>query len=332
MAYRILSMCDVTACPNVFDSLKDIGEVTTLPPRKDLFIEHIGKYHVYVASLHLQIDRAMLQHARCLHAIATPSTGVDHLDVATMQELGVKLISLRSEYDFLSNITATAEMAWCLLLAVARRLPAAFDAVKQGDWARDRFRGHQLSGKTLGILGYGRLGRIVAQYGMGFRMRVLATDVRQIEAEPNVEMVDCDRLLAESDVLSVHIHLTEENRDFINREMLAKMRPGAVLINTSRGAIIDETALLEALENGNLAGAGLDVIEGEWREDLDRHPLIRYANAHDNLIISPHLGGVTYESQQMAYARTVENLAQYLKQIPTGNRSQNMLPFTAPKD
>ena len=151
---------------------------------------------------------------------------------------------------------------------------AAFDAAKAGHWARDEFRGHQLSGKTLGILGYGRLGRMAAEYGKAFRMRVLACDVRKVEPAEGVEIVDFERLLRESDVLSIHIHLTEENRGLINTGAFAMLKPGAVLINTSRGAIVDEQAFLEALLSGRLAGAGVDVIEGEWNENLADHPLI----------------------------------------------------------
>jgi D-3-phosphoglycerate dehydrogenase len=144
---------------------------------------------------------------------------------------------------------------------------------------------------------------------------VLACDVRPVEPAPGIEMVSFDRLLAESDVLSIHIHLTEENRGLVGAQSFARLKPGAVLVNTSRGAIVNEQALLEALENGRLLGAGLDVIEGEWRDDLDRHPLIRYADTHQNLVISPHVGGVTLESQRMAFSHIANKLAQYLERI-----------------
>jgi D-3-phosphoglycerate dehydrogenase len=206
-------------------------------------------------------------------------------------------------------------MTWCLLLAVARRLPWAFAAAQGGYWARDAFRGSQISGKTLGVLGYGRLGRMVADYGKAFRMRVLVCDVLPVQPAPGVEMVSFERLLAESDVLSIHIHLTDENRRIIDAAALARMKRDALLINTSRGAIIDENAFLAALESGRLAGAGLDVIEGEWRDDLAKHPLIVYANRRQNLVISPHLGGVTVESQRMAYARAADRLADYLAHL-----------------
>jgi D-3-phosphoglycerate dehydrogenase len=247
---------------------------------------------------------------------------LDHLDLEAMCRRQIALISLKGDTEFLDQVTATAEMAWCLLLAVVRRLPWACEAARRGSWARDQFRGHQLSGKTLGILGYGRLGRMVAEYGKAFRMQVLACDVRPVDLAPDVQQVDFDRLLAESNVLSIHIHLTPENRGLLNAAAFARMKPGAVLINTSRGAIVDESALLTALQCGHLLGAGLDVIDGEWREDLNSHALVQHANTHDNLVLAPHIGGITYESQRLAYTHTAEKLAAYLKGIerPTSSR------------
>ena len=206
-------------------------------------------------------------------------------------------------------------MTWALLLATVRRLPWAFAAACEGRWARDEFRGHQISGQTLGILGYGRLGRMVAEYGKAFRMKVIACERQSVMPAPEVELVDFETLLRESDVLSIHVHLTEDNRGLIDREALAAMKQSAILINTSRGAIIDESALLEALQTGRLAGAGLDVIEGEWSTNLQEHPLIRYAREHQNLVISPHVGGVTYESQKMTLEYTVLKLKRYLESI-----------------
>ena len=165
-------------------------------------------------------------------------------------------------------------MAWTLLLAVIRHPPWSFEAAKRGWWTRDRFRGHQLVGKTLGILGYGRLGRIMGRYGRAFLMRVIPHDIRDVASEEGVELVDFDTLLRESDILSIHIHLTQENRNLFTPEVFGKMKKGSCLINTSRGAIIDEGAFLEALENGHPGCAGIDVITGEWDADLQNHPLI----------------------------------------------------------
>jgi len=313
-----LNMADVSEFPDVLEPLNSVAEVVSLPADQKFLIEQIPDFDAYLASLYVRASREVLERAERLRVIATPTTGLDHIDMTCAKERNIAVLSLRDDIEFLGSITATAELAWGLLLATVRRLPWAFDAAKGGHWAREEYRGHQLSGKTLGILGYGRLGRIVAEYGQAFRMRVIAFDVSDVTPAEGVEMVDFHTLLRESDVLSLHIHLTEENRGIINDEVFTKMKPSAVLINTSRGAIVDESALLDALQSGRLAGAGLDVIEGEWNENLARHPLIRYANEHENLVISPHIGGVTYESQRMVYERTVGKLKDYLERLSRG--------------
>ena len=163
--------------------------------------------------------------------------------------------------------------------------------------------------------GLGRLGSIVAQYAHAFRLRVIACDLQPIN-QPNIEQVSFDQLLAQSDILTIHIHLNQANTNLIDRDAFAKMKPQTILVNTSRGAIIDETALIEALETGQIAAAGLDVINGEWLPDLTQHPLIKYLQNHDNLIITPHLGGITVESQQMAYQAAAQKIVQYFADNP----------------
>jgi D-3-phosphoglycerate dehydrogenase / 2-oxoglutarate reductase len=314
MAIRVLSMADTSDCDDVLDPLRRVAEVLVRPADAATLAQLIAAADVYLASLHVRLDAAAINSATRLKAIATPSTGLDHIDPAAAQQRGVTVLSLKDDKAFLNSLTATAELAWALLLSVVRRLPWAVQAAHRGDWARDRFRGHQLSGKTLGIVGYGRLGRMVGEFGKAFRMRVIATDVTSMQPEADVELMPLAQLLPQADVVSIHVHLTDATRGLFGREQIATMKRGAVLINTSRGAIVDEAALLDALESGALLGAGLDVIDGEWRPDLASHPLIRYAGAHENLVISPHIGGVTYESQRMAYARTVEMILKFLRE------------------
>ena len=307
-------MADTSWCPEVLEALKPYAQVVTLKPTRKALLENINRFDAYIASLYVQLDKEILDKATRLKVIVTPSTGTDHIDIEEAGRKNIAILSLKNDTEFLDSVTATAELAWALLLSTVRRLPWAFEAAKAGWWARDRFRGHQLSGKTLGILGYGRLGRIVGQYGNAFRMKVIACDIRKVNPESYVKLVDFDTLLGQSDVLSVHIHLTDENRNLINEKTLAKMKKGAILINTSRGAIIDEQALLKALSSGHLAGAGLDVIDGEWNNNLKTHPLIQYANENENLIISPHIGGVTYESQKMTLEFIIRKLIDFIKE------------------
>jgi D-3-phosphoglycerate dehydrogenase len=283
-----------------------------LPADAGVLRARLGEFDAYLASLQVQLDCTTIESAAKLKVIATPSTGLDHIDLGAAQARGIPVLSLRDDKEFLSALTATAELAWGLLLSVVRRLPWAVLAAHSGDWARDRFRGHQLSGKTLGIIGYGRLGRIIGEYGKAFRMRVLATDISDVAAADHVERMPLAELLPQADVVSIHVHLTEQTRGMLGAAEFARIKRGAVLINTSRGAIIDESALLAALQDETLLGAGLDVVDGEWRTDLAQHPLIAYASSHQNLVISPHIGGVTFESQRMAYGRIVEMMINFL--------------------
>jgi D-3-phosphoglycerate dehydrogenase len=315
MRWKVLNTIDATACPGVFTPLSEIADVEHVPARQDLLRDQIAKFGAYLASLHVRMDHSVLERACRLRVIATASTGLDHIDLKCAAERGVAILSLKADTEFLNSITATAEITWALLLATVRQLPWAFAAALEGRWARDEFRGRQLSGKTLGILGYGRLGRIVGQYGKAFRMHVLAHDIKAAIAEDGIEMVTFERLLTESDVLSIHIHLNDFNRGLMDAAAIGQMKPGAVLINTSRGGIVDEAALLNALQSGKLSGAGLDVIDGEWRQDLDQHPLIRYAGGHRNLVISPHIGVVAVEAQRAAIERTLVTLRNYLQEL-----------------
>lgn len=270
--------------------------------------ETIETFDAILTDLTLQLDKALLEKASKLRLIATATTGLDHIDVPFAISQGIEVISLKGDISFLKEITATAELAWGLLLSTIRSLPSAVISVKKGSWNRADFRGHQLSGKTLGVLGYGRLGKMVSEYGRAFRMRVLVCDKLPMKTPEGISQVQFYELLQESDVISLHLPLEDDTRGLFSKKVFESMKPEAVLINTSRGAIVDEDAFVDALESKRLAGAGVDVIDGEWGTDFSSHPLIRYAQSHDNLIISPHIGGATYESQRMAYERIIQKL------------------------
>ncbi len=306
---------DLSHVPEARRILESAFELRSIEPIESALRRHLPEAAAYFASLHVRLTRALLEDAPLLRAAATPSTGLDHFDLDAMRERGIVVLSLKDDRQLLDRITATAELTWALILACLRRIPAAAAAASRGHWARDEFRGHQLAGKTLGILGCGRLGSMVAEYGQAFRMKVIGCDLLPV-CPPGVEQVSFEELLQRSDILTIHIHLTPENRRLIDRRALAQMKPGSVLINTSRGAIIDETALLEALRNGWIAAAGLDVIDDEWGENLAEHPLVAYSRENENLIITPHIGGVTFESQELAFAAAAQKLVDFFRSKP----------------
>jgi D-3-phosphoglycerate dehydrogenase / 2-oxoglutarate reductase len=307
---RLLCAVDLGNAPEAQMVLEDSFDVVYADATTEVLQRHLPQADAYYATVYVRLTRALLEDASRLQAVVTPTTGTDHIDLQAAAECRIPVLCLKDDRRLLDSITATAELSWALLLACARRLPEATQAARRGIWGRDAFRGRQISGKTLGLIGCGRLGSIMAQYAQAFRMKVVAYDPQPIRL-PNVEHIPFEEVFSRADMVSVHVHLTENTRGIVNRSVLARMKPGAILINTSRGAIIDEVALLEALEEGRLAAAGLDVIDGEWREHLAKHPLLCYARSHDNLIVTPHIGGVTYESQAMAYLAAAEKLVQF---------------------
>ena len=313
---RVLVMQKDKLQYHLFESLRDVAELDVLPADQATMEEILPQYDAFLIELGLQLREPLIRRCPKLKIVTTSTTGTDHMDVKFLETSGIQLICLKYDTDFLSTIPSTSELAFALLMAVIRRIPSSFDSVRRGEWDRARYIGHQLKDKTFGILGYGRLGRLVQDFALGFHMRVIANDILDLEpARPGVEMVDLDTLLRESDVISIHIHLTEENYHFMNRERMGRMKPDAVLINTSRGAVLDQEALVELLGSGRLGGAGVDVIEGEWICDLDTHPLIRYAREHENLVITPHLGGTSHEALEAAMAFTVGKLKKALAQL-----------------
>lgn len=259
----------------------------------------LGTYNVLITRLGFQIDREMIDAGRNLSFIVTATTGLDHIDLEYARQRGITVLSLRGETEFLRTISATAEHTWGLLLALLRHIPQAFSSVIAGDWRRDSFRGHELEGHRLGILGLGRIGSKVATYGIAFGMKIFAYDPYRVDwMEDGVERCESlGALAANSDVLSLHIPLKSETIGLISTAQFKLLPPQALLVNTSRAEIVDQEALLTALEEDILAGAALDFIPAE-RDPCQRQssPLLAYARTHDNLLITPHLGGATFES------------------------------------
>jgi nucleotide sugar dehydrogenase len=307
---RILCVDD--AEPSVVTHLSALGEVCCARCRtQEAFREALGdgSYDGVLIRLGLSFTETEFRLSQGLRWIATPTTGTDHIDLVAAQARMVKVVSLKDETDLLKGITPTAEHAWTLLLALERKLVAACRDVERGGWRRSPFLGQELAGRTLGVLGYGRLGRVVARYGTAFGMRVLAHDIVDAADRPgHVEAVSFEHLLRSADILSVHLPLSPSTADLLNEEALSLMKPGARLVNTSRGQIVNTRALLRALDSGHLGGAALDVVDDDsrWYEWSPEHnEAIGYARQHANLLITPHIGGYA----QPAVARTRIHLA-----------------------
>ena len=280
----------------------------------------LSEVEICFAPLGYAFDRAKMIKCPRLRAIVTNTTGVPHIDMKAAEERGVEVFSLKDEQDFLAGITPTAEHTWGVLLAVMRRTPWAHEAVLSGKWNRRPFGAQSmLSRLSLGVIGYGRLGRMVARYGRAFNMTVRFYDPYVENADGLAEMVETlDALVAVSDVVSLHVPANESTRQLLSRDLLGKFKHGSWLVNTARGELIDEQALLDALESGRIAGAALDVLDGEFVPgfDVSRHPLTKYARTHDNLLLTPHIGGSTRDAWGETERRVIEMTIAHFSKVP----------------
>jgi len=280
---------------------EQVGTVIKSANNREQLVELIPKIDILVLRLSYNIDKDILKHATKLKYIVTPTTGLNHIDLALCDEIGIQVISLKGEFEFLNRITPTAELTWGLLLSLIRKIPSACKDVCEGNWERDSHWGMELYGKTLGIIGYGRLGRMVGQYGNAFGMDVIYYDVADVKSDCYSKYEEIDDLLAASDVISVHIPLDASNTYFMDEDKIKKIKKGAVFINSSRGEVLCEDALLQSLKTKMIVGAALDVLSDEVSNDsnwIRNNQLWQYAKVNDNLLITPHIGGACPESMK----------------------------------
>lgn len=252
------------------------------------------------------ITPRILAHANRLKVISTAGVGFDNVDLDEATRRGIAVCNCHG-----CNNHAVAELAFGMMIGLARGIYAADRRLRAGGWGPITF-GPELWGKTLGIVGLGRVGRSTALLGRAFGMRVLATDIHwdvTFANEHGISYVPLERLLRESDFVSLHVPLTPRTRHLIDEQALALMKPTAFLINTARGPVVKESALVAALRAGQIAGAGLDVFD---REPHPNNPYVEF----DNVILTPHIGGSTAEASERAFYLALTNVANVLNGEP----------------
>lgn len=298
--------------------LEEVATVETARLDRAGLLARMGDIDALIVRLGHQIDEEVFAAAGPrLRFLASATTGLDHVDLAAALRHGVEVISLRGEVDFLERIPATAEFTWALLLALTRKLPWAAADVRAGRWRREAFRGHDLAGRQLGLIGLGRVGRQVARFGLAFGMRVAACDPAPAQEVEGVHLcADLRELFGRSTVISVHAPLDDTTRGLLGERELGWLRRGSLLINTARGGLVDEAALVRALRDGRLAGAAIDVVANE-RDPAARAagPLFRYLAEHGGegrLLITPHLAGASYDSMAHTEIFIADRLARAL--------------------
>ena len=283
--------------------------------RADL-LKHVADKDGLVCLLTEKVDEELLSAAPKLRIAATVSVGYDNIDVPACTKHKVVATNTPGVLD-----DTTADFAWTLLMAVARRLLEGDSWMRSGiwnGWDLDQLVGGDVWGKTLGILGFGRIGRGVARRALGFQMRVLYNDAvrapADVEKELNAEFVDRDRLFCESDFISLHVPLLPDTRHLISNDNLEKMKRTAFLVNTSRGPVVDEAALAEALENGKIAGAALDVFEHEPKV----HPALL---TRKDVILTPHMASASLDTRTKMAVMAANNVVALFE----GRRPPNAL-------
>ncbi len=275
---------------------------------------------VVIRSEH-KIDAAAIGAAPRLRLLARAGVGVENVDLETCTARGIVVLNTPA-----ANSIAVAELTMAMMLALARKIVPADNSVKAGKWEKGRFGGHELLGKTLGLVGFGRIGREVALRAQSFGMKVIAYDpfvTPAAAAAAQVTLAELPDVVAAADVLSLHLPLTEKTRNLIDARMIARMKPTALVVNAARGGIIDEAALARALDDGLLAGCALDVYEKEPPEN-------RWFAGRENVVVTPHLGASTAESQTKVAIEIAQAVRRALVEGVYVNAVN--LPVTDPSD
>ena len=239
-----------------------------------------------------------------LNVINTISTGLNHIDMEYCSDNKIEVWSLTKDHVLLNDLPSTSELAFGLMMSLLRFIPTSFHSVKDGNWDYEPYVGHQVKGKTIGIIGYGRLGKIMKRLFDGWGVDILVSD--PYARITNAKGVSTDELLDKSDIVFLHTHVTEETKNMVDDEFIQKMKDGSFLINTARGELVDEDSIITALEQRKLKGYATDVIRDEFGNHK-QSKLVDYSmNPNNRVIITPHIGGMTIEGQTKAYLYAVE--------------------------
>lgn len=282
-------------------------------------VKIIGDYDGLAIRSATKVTPVVLAAAKNLKVIGRAGIGVDNVDIKAATAHGVVVMNT----PFGNSIT-TAEHALSLIMALARQIPAANASTHAGKWEKNRFMGMELAGKTLGLIGCGNIGSIVADRAQGLKMKVVAYDPflsAERAASMNIEKLELSDVLARADVISLHTPLNDSTRYILNKETLAKTKKGVRIVNCARGGLIDEVALKEALDAGHVGGVALDVFE---EEPATNHPLF----GNELLICTPHLGASTNEAQENVAIQVAEQMAEYLT-VGTVTNALNMPSVSA---
>jgi D-3-phosphoglycerate dehydrogenase / 2-oxoglutarate reductase len=298
---------------DVAESLGNIGNLSLLTgdiSYEDALRDSVSAEVIFTNpnNLGFHYTEEFIKRCTSLRYFVTASTGLDHVDTYVLRSLGIELVCLRNDSEFMSKVTATAEHAVCLTLASLRNIPAAISNISQRRWSWENCVGRQLSSLKVGILGFGRLGKIYASVTRQMSQELKIYDPLEngqfIPENERAELQD----IHDCDVISIHVHLSDNTRNMINRDFLSRCKTDVTIVNTSRGGIVDEYDLAEFLKCNRNARYATDVLSNELLS-ITTNPLFDEILSHQ-VLITPHIGGMTSESRQLAYGRVVELLVE----------------------
>lgn len=317
---KILSITPISHIKNVENELKKIGKLKILNDPSDSEVKRIvHKFDAIFTNPNKSkvfIGKCILDNAKNLKAISTASTGTNHIDFDYAKKKRIKIISLKDEKKTINKISSTAEHALALTLASLRNVVSSSKSVLLGQWDYLNFIGRQMNSLTIGIIGYGRLGKKYANYCKALGSNIIFFDPFKKTSSKKIQKIkNVSKLLKISDIISIHVHLDKKTHHMFNKSFFSKLKKNVIIINTSRGDIIDEDILVNFLKRNQKAKFATDVIENEIFSKK-KSKLINYAKKNQNqVIITPHIGGMTTEAQEIAYNYTAKKLSSFFARI-----------------
>jgi D-3-phosphoglycerate dehydrogenase len=319
---KIVCITPIKHLDGVYERLEQYGEVIYVPEISKLELTTLLSETPDIEYLFtnpnkqdFMLDEEVLENSN-IKVINTCSTGLNHIDLQyVLGEKNIEVWSLKEDFELINDLPSTAELSFGLMMSLLRKIPQGFDSVKKGEWDYEPFIGRQVKGLTIGIVGFGRLGKITAELFKGWGVNILVNDPYVGTFE--YEQVEIKELQEKSDVVFLHLHANEETRNMVDREFLSNMKKGAILINTSRGELVDEKEIIKSLHSRDeLGGYGTDVIRDEFG-NVKNSKLIEFANSrypeimgNDRIVITPHVGGMTWEGQTKAYKWAVDKFGE----------------------
>ena len=316
---KILVITPVRHINGVADILDSTGDVTYLDDPSLLetidVIEEYDAIYTNPNKSKVFIGSELIDAAKNLKVICTASTGTNHIDKNYAAKRGLQILALTEERKVINRISSTAELAFALTLSSLRHVVRSHNNALTGEWDYTKYIGRQMNCLKIGVLGYGRLGTMYANYCKAFGAKVIVYDPYKKISDSGVDQVDdLATILAESDVISIHVHVTDQTQDMFNMDLFSKMKSDVLLVNTSRGDVINERDLVGFLKSNPDARIATDVLADEVRSRLES-PLLKYAKDHDQVTITQHIGGMSREAQEIAYGHAAIRLKDFFSKV-----------------